>query len=362
MKLYLSILLITCCWIAGAAQHPFFSSDLYVSDQSELKAGENIDEKIANNLFLRAEVSKTTCYVGENIMAEFKAYARLNADSRVLQRPSLTGFSVIEMVDAYNSFSDKERYKGVTYYTHLIRKVQLFPLQAGEFKVEPAEIESIVSLKKNELDNAPSSASGVYPQKTKTSTIQKQVNISTPVITIKVNPLPEKGRPEDYSGAVGEFTVRMEVEDVEVEQFQPLVARLIIAGTGNLSLITDPDIEWPSQTHLPDVQVSEDIDKYRFPLKGRKTFEYTLATKDIGSFTIPPVHFNYFDPEKGTYQSVATDEVRYTVKPAEENDNNIVETDIINHHSTFPLHYIYFGIIVAVIAGVVIYQLRKSKQ
>ncbi len=362
MKLYLSILLVVGCWITGTGQHPFFSSDLYVVDQSELKTGENIDEKIANNLFMRAEVSKKTCYVGENIMAEFKVYARLNADSRVLQRPSLTGFSVIEMVDAYSSLSDKERYKGVTYYTHLIRKVQLFPLQAGEFKVESAEIESVVSLKKNELVNTPSSTSDFYPQKTRTSTIQKRVNISTPVITIKVNPLPEKGRPEDYSGAVGEFTAKIEVQDAEVEQFQPLAARLIITGTGNLSLITDPDIEWPSQANPPDVQVSEDIDKYRFPLKGKKIFEYTLATKDIGNFTIPPVHFNYFNPEKDVYESVATDEVHYTVKPAEKNNDNNVETDIANHHSTFPLHYIYFGIIAVVIAGVVIYQLRKSKQ
>ena len=35
------------------------------------------------------------------------------------------------MVDAYNNHPEIERYNGQNYFVHLIRKVQLFPLQAG---------------------------------------------------------------------------------------------------------------------------------------------------------------------------------------------------------------------------------------
>ncbi len=362
MKFIFSILLMIFYFGVVSAQHPLLTSDLHVIDQSELKPGENIDEKIANNLFLKAEVNKTSCYVGENIMAEVKAYGRLNADSRVVQRPSLSGFSVIEMVDAYNSLSDKEKYKGVAYHTHLIRKVQLFPLQSGEFTVEPAEIETTVWLKKNETDFTNKSSSGsLFPKDITTSMIQKDIYLSTPPIKILVKPLPI-GQPEDFSGAVGQFTIRMELPENQVAQFQPLVAKLIITGTGNLTLITDPDIDWPSQNDVPEARVSEDLDIYRFPLKGKKIFEYKLATKEPGAYSIPSVRFTYFDPEKEKYQSVNTEELHYRVSPAVEKEDDTSISAIASHRSAIPLQYVYFGIIVVGIAGVIIYQFRKKKE
>jgi hypothetical protein len=57
-----------------------------VEDNSELDPGENADEKIRKNFFLKAEVSKTECYVGEPLMAVFKAYSRLDANSQVLKK------------------------------------------------------------------------------------------------------------------------------------------------------------------------------------------------------------------------------------------------------------------------------------
>src|SRR5689334_14543168 len=120
-----------------------------VEDNSELAPGENADDKIKKNFFLRAEVTKTECFVGEPLMAVFKAYSRLDANSQVLRRPSLSGFSVVEMVDAYSNHPEVERYNGENYFVHLIRKVQLFPLQPGKFTIEPAEVESIIHLRRS---------------------------------------------------------------------------------------------------------------------------------------------------------------------------------------------------------------------
>ncbi|MBL0134686.1 MAG: BatD family protein [Chitinophagaceae bacterium] len=76
--------------------------------------------------------------MGEGVMVTYKFYSRINTTSQVLKRPSLTGFSVVEMVDAYESKPDIEIYNGQRYYVNLVRKVQLFPLQAGKFELEPA--------------------------------------------------------------------------------------------------------------------------------------------------------------------------------------------------------------------------------
>ena len=118
--------------------------DIDTEQESELHPGENINDKIEKNFFLRVEPSKTTCYVGEPLMVVYKAYLRLNANSQVVKRPSLTGFSVMEMVDAYDGKPDIERLNGRLYYTNLIRKVQLFPLQEGNYTLDPAEIETVI--------------------------------------------------------------------------------------------------------------------------------------------------------------------------------------------------------------------------
>ena len=120
-----------------------------VEDESEIKPGESIEEKIKNNFYLKGEANKTACYVGEPVMVIYKAYSRLNANSQVVRRPSLTGFSVVEMVDSYDNRPEIEKIDGKPFFTHLIRKVQLFPLQAGTFTLDAAEVESTIHFYRN---------------------------------------------------------------------------------------------------------------------------------------------------------------------------------------------------------------------
>ena len=308
-----------------------------VESQSKLLPGENIDEKIKKNFFLRAEVTKKDCYVGECIMASFKAYSRLDANSNVVSRPSLTGFSVIEMVDAYNTLPDVELYNGVYYNTHLIRKVQLFALEPGEFDLEPAEVETMIQLH---------TTSGV---------IYRQLSLQTPALKVHVKPLPRP--PDSFTGAVGKFNIALKLESRPV-QFQPVTVKLVVSGTGNLPLITEPAVDWPVPPEIPDPQVAEHLNKYEFPLAGQKIFEYNLPARDTGTFRIPPVQFIYFDPSIQEYTTVTSSELRYTVAPGESERTEIADTPRVGR--PFPLHYLYFGIVVATILVVIIVQLRKN--
>ena len=335
-----------------SAQHTFMQDDGEVEDQSELKAGENIEEKIKKNLFLRADVSKTECYAGENIMASFKAYTRFYTELRVVRRPSLSGFSVIEMVDTYNSMAEKEKYNGIYYNTHLIRKVQLFALQPGDFILEAAEVEGFIRFTRTQEEG--NSLRRLF----RMNSFNHELELKTPPVNIKVKPLPEKDQPEDFSGAVGQFKIFMQIPDLNIKQFQPLTVRLVIAGTGNIPLITDPEIKWPVN-NVPDPQVTEEINKYQFPLVGSKIFEYRLSTRDTGNFSIPPVEFSYFDPKDKKYKKVSTKQVNYRVNIADKTEEPQIVT---GNKSSFPLHYLYFGIIAVAIVGVIIYQAIKHKK
>ncbi len=341
MKKYFSILF-SFLSLAVNAQRPSFDRLMLrspVEDQSEIHKGENIEEKIKKNFFLKAEVSKTTCYVGEPVMATFKAFSRLNANSRVVRRPALTGFSVLEMVDAYNKEPEVEMLNGKAFNTHLIRKVQLFPLQEGKFSLEPAEVESQIYLRNPDT--------------------VRNLTLETPSIDITVKPLPLKDQPDSFSGAVGNLTASLEMKEREIYQNEPALVKLIISGTGNFPLITDPDISWPEGADVSSPRVEEDVNKYNYPLSGSKIFTYTLETNRPGDYVISPVKFAYFDPATGKYKFAVTGEIKFTVKKGRKkavDEENIIR----NNDNGFPIQYYYFAVVVLAIGGWIVFQVVRS--
>jgi hypothetical protein len=99
-------------------------------DDYILHKGDNIAEKIKKNLFINVSVNKTTCYVGEPIVASYKLYTRLKSESNIIKSPSFNGFSVSEMEMPDNYTLGTEKYNGREYSVYTLRKVQLYPLQA----------------------------------------------------------------------------------------------------------------------------------------------------------------------------------------------------------------------------------------
>jgi hypothetical protein len=362
MKSRLFILMLLCLIMAiraGAQGRLQRSRDFGVEDQSEVRPGENIDEKIRKNFFLRAEVTKDKCFAGENIMATFKAYSRLEANSQVLKRPSLSGFSVTEMVDAYSNQPDIEKFNGNYYYVHLIRKVQLFPIQAGDFEIEPAEVESIIQLRNPEGRNGIRS---LFRRRHDDPELRRQLTFRSPTLKVHVDPLPEEGQPGDFSGAVGNFSVQLVLEDSTVDLHEPVNVKLMIGGSGNFPLITDPAIVWPQGVQVSGPVVAENTNKYVFPLSGFKTFEYTLSNNKAGVFTIPPVKFSFFDPSSKSYKTVETLPTRYAVSP-NERKKDVDKQKIITNAAPAPLQFYYFGVIAVIIVSVIIFlALKKPRQ
>lgn len=325
-----------------------------VEDNSDLYPGENADEKIKKNFFLKAEVTKTECYVGEPLMAVFKAYSRLDANSQVLKRPSLSGFSVIEMVDAYNNHPEIERYNGQNYFVHLIRKVQLFPLQPGSFIIEPAEVESVIHLRNGTRSKSLRNIRDLFRRRENDVSFDRQMVFQTPPVNIQVNALPEKDQPENYAGAVGDFIVHLKMDDTSFSARDPNTVKLIISGIGNFPLVTEPHISWPSSAEISGPVVSEQINKYVYPLSGVKTYQFTIEHRDTGKFTIPTVHFSYFNPKSKTYKAAQSKELTYTVSSASVLKSREGQLVFKNEKQT-PLHYYYFAGVAFIIISLIIY-------
>jgi hypothetical protein len=129
-------------------------------------------------------------------------------------------------------------------------------------------------------------------------------------LTLEVRPLPEVGRPKEFTGAVGGFSIRAETEPSIVTLGGSLKLRLIIEGEGNRSLF-DP----PRWTELGGFRVLGMLDE-----KGAaaRTLTYDLAPLSAQAWQVPAISFAYFDPSPPEgYRVVRTQPIDVVVRPGE---------------------------------------------
>jgi hypothetical protein len=341
--------------------------DIDTEEESVLHPGENIKDKIEKNLFLRIETSKTTCYVGEPLMVVYKAYSRLNAASQVMKRPSLTGFSVMEMVDAYDGKPEIERLNGRSYYMNLVRKVQLFPLQEGKYTLDAAEIESVVHFIKTDEPAGKKHGGGLFNRNTTPmfpTAINHRTILRTEPKTITVKPLPTANQPADFSGAVGQFALSVKVPATPIHKGDLVKIQVAITGSGNLSLLTPPAIKWPKGVDTAEPSVKENINKYNFPLSGSKTFEYSFAAPDTGDYVIPAVHLPYYSPAEKKYKTASSDSITLHVLPGIKKAD-AGDTGVASKGTAIRPQFYWFALIALVIIASIAFQffaMRKLKK
>lgn len=306
-----------------------------VSEDFILKAGESVAAKIQDNLFPRLEVNKTSCYEGQPIVATYKLYSRLKSESKVTKRPTLNGFSVYDMIPPGSGDTRVEKINGKLFNVHIIRKVQLYPLQAGVFELDPVELDNTVRF---------------FRVNTKTGSMQQlledynngidagkmedqQIVLSSKPVNITVSALPVKNRPALFDGAVGKFTIEALAMPTTIAANETVKLQVQIKGEGNLPLINGPAINWPANVEAEEPEVNEMTDKSIAPITGTKLFEYRFTAKQPGALKIPSITWCYFDPADGSYKTIKTDSILLTVTEAVKSDT---KTSVSNNVSVAP--------------------------
>jgi hypothetical protein len=276
-----------------------------------LKAGENVSDVIRKNLFVRVQVSKNKCYVGEPIVATYKLYSCLRSESRVTKLPSMNGFSVYDMVDPNKNAPSYETVNGKKFTVHIIRKTQLIPLQSGTVELDPVQIENDVYFLKGGsrrhhtnilddfFDNFSNEEGG--------NMVEQHITLNSKPVSITVNALPEKNKPANFSGAVGSFNVNASIENKTIAARDEATLKITVKGKGNLPIINAPQIAWPPSIEGNDPTAKENVDKSVAPMAGEKTFEYIFSPKNQGDHSIPPIEFSYFDPSTNNYRTIKTE-------------------------------------------------------
>jgi hypothetical protein len=309
-----------------------------------LRNGESPMEKIKKNVFVKVNVDKTNVYAGQQITATYKLFTRLPTSSQVTKVPSFTGFSSHDIKLSYPIQPSVEDINGVPFKVFIIRKTMLFPLQSGTLELDPAEVDNTVRLYTVERQKASSSdpfddimndpffksAIGNDPffqQAFGGSDVtyhDYDYNTSSPPVMIHVKPLPETGKPADFTGAVGNYTINASLDKTKLNASDAATLKVTISGTGNISLLSAPQVDLSSDFDNYTPTITDKINANSNPYGGSRTFTYVLMPKVAGNFTIPPVKFAYFDPAKEEYKTIETSAFTLDVTPGGNKNGNSI--------------------------------------
>jgi hypothetical protein len=294
-----------------------------VNEDYFLRPGEDPQEKIRKNLFLKVTVDRKTCYVGEPVQALFQLYSRLESWSDIVKNPGFYGFTVYDLLNLSHKQVATEIINGKPFDVHTIRKVLLYPLQAGTFTIDPMEVKNKVEFsrsavsKKTEQEIVEGILTDSDPAMPKEGTEMFESSLSTEAVHIVVKPLPEKNKPALFSGAVGRFTLTASLVTTELSKNEEGVLEITVEGKGNFIQLGPPAVEWPEGVEGFE-PVTKDI-----PSGGtasppaKRVFRYPFVGTRPGAFEIPGVSFSFFDTDSNTYKTITTNPLRVFVKKEE---------------------------------------------
>jgi hypothetical protein len=267
----------------------------------------NDPEYIAEkSIHLVAEISKTNPYINEAVSVVYKLYVAEKTGVRSwseLDAPRYNDFWSQNI--AVNGLSVKEgQFKGENYRYVVLKKTVLYPQKSGKLTLEPLTLDVSVEV--------PSSRRDIFGRRVM-STANRTVTAGRR--TINAKPLPEQGRPENFSGAVGKFDFEANVSRNSLIATEAFSLSIEVEGKGNLKLFELPKPNLPAALEIYEPERSENIDTSISGMRGSAADNYTVVPNEEGRYPIPSVAFSYFDIASESYKTLVSNQTVISVKP-----------------------------------------------
>lgn len=332
-----------------------------------LQTGQNLNKKIKDNLFIKVQVDKKSCYAGEPVLATFKLYSSLQSKSDIVKNPGFYGFSVFDMISLSDKVVTAEKVNGRMFDVHTIRKMQLFPLRAGTFVIDPMEVKNKVQFPESAITKRTEQqiVEGVLENENeplKSDAIYFESDISTEPVSINVKPLPDANRPVNYNGAVGNFSISASLIKNGIARNEEGVFEVTVKGSGNFIQLTAPIVNWPEGIDSFTHSIKDNFDKDLSPLNGYRTFRFPFVCINQGEFEIPPVKFTYFDIDSNRYKSISTSPVSFSVDAEQAIQPPIVKRKSSIAESNKKSSRIAAGIVIGLVLIVLVYWSIRKKE
>jgi hypothetical protein len=269
----------------------------------------------SDELYIKTVPSRRTVYVNDQITVSFKVYFRvLIRNPDFIKLPETVGFWVEEYEIPQNIPVTQEVVNGIQYNVAEVKKMALFPTKTGELTLSSMQLAVNVVERRRRRD--PFSAFDSFFDDPFGRTVRKV--LATDPMTVNVRPLPETGKPADFSGLVGNFRLQVDLDKTSVKANEALSYRVRLNGPGNLKSFNDIPVEFPANFEVYDPKIKDDINRSGSNLIFTRELEYVLIPRTSGQYRIKPLEISFFDPGSQTYKTLRSQE--YTINVGEGKD------------------------------------------
>ncbi|GBE13805.1 hypothetical protein BMS3Abin13_02120 [bacterium BMS3Abin13] len=272
--------------------------------QTRLRSGES--EKIG---FMRIILKKKTAYVGELVPMTIKAYFRQGIQATINSEPHITGESFVLQHRAKKPLQTEELVNGIP-YSVLTWNDSISGVKAGKFPLE-VDLGATLLVRQQVVHPSGMFGSPFFGDAFLNSFFgggykEKRVKLVGPKRSLTILDLPEKGRPANFGGAIGTFSLLVSVKPTTAKVGDPLTLKMVVTGTGNFDRVEPPvfPVGGGWKTYTPSSEF-KDLGNGR----GRKKFEQAIVPTSSSLRAVPSVSFTYFDPGSRQYVTLKSDAI-----------------------------------------------------
>jgi hypothetical protein len=261
-------------------------------------------QNLEDNLFLKVSINKRRVYVNEPIILSYKIYTRVTVTQYGIGKlPNTAGFWAEEFPLGNQPKTYEEILNGKKYIVAEIKRMALFPTDAGTKTIGPMEIECSIRVQQQRRSIFDSFFDDPFFGRTVNQAIASKS------LTVEVLPLPGENKPKNFSGLVGQFNLSADVDKTSIKTNEAISLKVKIGGSGNIKMIPSPNVEVPPDFERYEPKLTENINRTENGVSGSKIFEYVLIPRYPGVQKIKPVFFSYFDITSKKYRTLATPEI-----------------------------------------------------
>lgn len=270
------------------------------------------------NFKLTTKLSKTSCYVGEPIAMTSTFYIgsrmsdpaftlpvlsapEFRSEPLLLQPPTPDYYQLAINGKTVFAGPGSARLDGREISTVSFEHV-LVPTTAGELTIPEATVSGQIASGRRR----PSMSLFGAVEELKTVVVQ-----SDPA-TLTVKPVPEEGKPANFSGLIGAFSLSASVSPNEVNVGDPITLTIAVEGSFYLRHFELPSLQ--QQSALAEhFRIPEEMAPGRAE-ENRKIFTQTIRAQSPDVKEVPPIELAYFDTASGTYKMARSNAIPLKVR------------------------------------------------
>ena len=269
-------------------------------------------QTLDDRIFVVASVPKNEYFVHEQIPLRIKLYVH-ELSWRNVRYPQFEHLGLV--VEDYQAQQGQEvvdglRYDVLEFYT------RVYATRSGDLALGPVQVQTDLLFKRSGRRSGMSLFGNVFDDEFFGGILgrfeQKTVTVTSEELKIKILPLPDEGRPDDFSGAVGYFEFHASANPREVATGDPVTVRMEVGGTGLLDAVAMPAFPADARWKFYDPQTSV--------VEGKKTTEQVAIPVKDDVRELPQVRFSYFDTLSRKYKTLTQGSFPVTVEKRKEGE------------------------------------------